>query len=209
MYTPSVMVLDGGLPTSTGIKLAGCQDFTGSRQTLTGNQHTTLVCNIIGSSDPVLPGVCPEALLFAARVLGGPNAASSVATALDWALELKPDIICCAWAAERVYSDRLLRLLEGGTIIVAAYHPILPWPHSDLACIAADVDSNPRRPDVVRTVGTWVRDIATTPPTIARGSSVSAAYLTGLIAKMRAADPSITRRCVLASLARDGPTQAR
>ena len=171
------------------------------------NLHGNNVARLIACTDPARVGVAPGCALYVAEVVGNLKLGwQSMCDALRWALDLGADVVNMSFACPESYPDcdALLEMLDSsGCICVAAYNPLLHWPHVLPAVVSAGIDSQEGSVDLCA---------AGEPPAAASGpgrafcgTSAAAARIAGIAACAKAYRHSITRLEFLETLGKKNP----
>ena len=135
-----VMLLDTGLLPNCKAEVIEAHSFC--LQPLEHDaEHGTVMADIVAGKDPLDPGMAPLSKLYVAKVIDREDRRDFWErgnAALDWALEVKPDVLNMSFCCENGnagFEDRLKRLADGGCLIFAAYSDLLWFPHSYQTCI--------------------------------------------------------------------------
>ena len=198
-----VMIIDTGLrPDVSCLHIDESKLFVGT-DLYDPSGHGTSVALTIGSRDDYSTGMAPQAHLLIAQAID-PHVKSwtPILQALDWALDVRPDVVNMSFAhADRCdeMTKKLTQLDELGVICCAAFSPKLRWPHQETCVVAVAALDGP--PIVkARTVGVW-----STSPVAGRsgpfkGTSAACAVMAGVAACAKSFNRRLNRQKFLKAL---------
>lgn len=189
-----VLVMDSGLNPSPYLRPLAVRSFTDDGIVDHAN-HGTYIARIIANNDPVEIGMAPHCDLYVAKVLGRTYNWRSLIKALEWAIELEVQVVNMSFSYPHSNPDvaKLLQILDDrGTICVAAAAIGLPYPHSYPYVLSASPLDMIGGGDV-QTVGEYHPAFPARQPRPFRGSSVAAAYCSGIAACIKSHNPKVTR----------------
>lgn len=216
-----IAVIDSGIGPHDDIKVEKSVSFLESDATnIDRNGHGTHIAGIIGAldNDIGVKGIAPDAELYALKVFGadGKGTTSDVILAIDWAIEHKMDIINLSLTSKvgsPAYEQIVNRAYEKGSLLVAAAgnetntNPaidIVEYPaRYENAIAVASVNRNNQK-SIHSSIGPTVEIAAPGENiystylgngyAIQSGTSLATAFVTGQLALMKEAYPSLSNR---------------